>query len=395
MEETFGRYSSRMKVVYLRALCLAALVVIVLSLVPVGRTEGGTQDTELSFLVSDYPGSSTAYRVNITVPYSLYQYYSQQNHFVFTVQHLSQFITPYTMKPVADKLWQIYNNTEDFTNGVLQIVHQITYQESEAVKYPVETLTEGVGDCDLFAFIAGSILEAGGVPVVLLYYQQQRHMQLAVNIGYQPKDARTGVYSVTYQNATYYIAECTGGSWRSGWRVGECPNSYQNASVQIVGTTYMQSSSIGQVGASLRELDPSTLTLTLSSPLILQNGNVTISGQILPQQTGENVTLRARSNGGEWFTIGSAQTGTDGYFSFDWMIQTPGLMDVQASWIGSEELNGGVSNVASVWIIPVYLVVFVCAGAVLAALLAALFVKVKRRRSQVMPSGVAELVPAV
>jgi hypothetical protein len=394
LEETFGGYSPRMKAVYLKALCLAALVVIVLSLVPVGRTESGTQDTELSFLVSDHPGSSTAYQLNITVPYSLYQYYTQQNHFVFTAQHLSQFITPYTMKPVADRLWQVYNNTEDFTNGVLQIVHQITYQESEPIKYPVETLSEGVGDCDLFAFIAGSILEAGDVPVVLLYYQQQRHMQLAVDVGYQPADARNGFNSVTYQNVTYYIAECTGGSWRSGWRVGECPDSYQNATVQIVGTTYMQSSSSGQVGASLRELDPSTITLALSSPLILRNSNVTITGHILPQQTGENVTLRARSNGGEWFTIGSAQTDTEGRFGFEWMIQTPGVMDVQASWVGNDELNGGMSNVASVWIAPIYVVVFVCAGAVLVALMVTLFAKVKRHRSQAMPSVAPDVSPA-
>jgi hypothetical protein len=264
---------------------------------------------------------------------------------------------------------------------VLQIVHQITYEVSEPSKYPIETLVDGKGDCDLFAYIAGSILEAGGVPVVLLYYKTQRHMQLAVDSGGQPTEARTDVYSVTHQNATYYIAECTGGSWRSGWRVGECPNDYQNATSQVIGPDYMETSSIGQVGASIRELDPSTLTLAMSSPAILQNGNVTITGQIFPKSAAENVTLRARSNGGAWFTLGSAKTDSEGRFSYDWKIETPGAMDVQAGWAGNTKLNGASSNVATVWILPVYIIILVASAAVLVVLLVLAFVRIHRRRT--------------
>jgi hypothetical protein len=61
------------------------------------------------------------------------------------------------IKPIADRLWQIYNNTEDFTNGVLMLV-QITFEESAPGKYPVKTLVAVKGDCDLFAIIAASIL---------------------------------------------------------------------------------------------------------------------------------------------------------------------------------------------------------------------------------------------
>jgi hypothetical protein len=382
-----------MKAVYLKALCIAALIVIVLSLVPIGRTEGGTQDTEIQFYITSHPDSYITYQLNLTIPYSLYQYYTQQNHFLFSPQDFSRFLTPYTMKPVADRLWQIYNNTEDYTNGVLQIVHQITYQETEVSKYPVETLIDGRGDCDLFAYIAGSILAAGGVPVALLYYKDQKHMQLAVDTGDQPTEARTDVYSVTYKDTTYYIAECTGGAWRSGWRVGECPNEYQNATSRVVSPDLMETSSIGQVGASLLELDPSTLTLALSSPVILQNGNVTITGQIFPQSAAENVTLRARSNGGAWFTIGSVETDTEGRFSYDWMIQTPGAMEVQTGWAGNTELNGASSNMATVLILPLYLIVLVGGAVALVVLVGILFVKVKRRRAKALPIPNPESVP--
>jgi transglutaminase-like putative cysteine protease len=43
------------------------------------------------------------------------------------------------------------------------LVHQISYREIVPGKYPIETLAEGVGNCDLFAYVAASILEAGGI----------------------------------------------------------------------------------------------------------------------------------------------------------------------------------------------------------------------------------------
>lgn len=54
------------------------------------------------------------------------------------------------------------------------------------------------------------------------------------------------------------------------------------------------------ISASLRELDPSTLALQISSSIMLENNNVTISGQILPQTANENVTLQAKINSDSW-----------------------------------------------------------------------------------------------
>ena len=71
------------------------------------------------------------------------------------------------------------------------------------------------------------------------------------------------------------------------------PAEYQNVSSQVVTLENMEQSSVGQVSASLRELDPSTLSLQISPPLMLENSNVTISGQILPQTANENVTLQS------------------------------------------------------------------------------------------------------
>ena len=72
------------------------------------------------------------------------------------------------------------------------LVHQITYQEVIQGRYPVETLFDGYGDCDLFAFIAASILEAGGIPTVLIYYRDKLHMEIGVDLGAVPTEARAG-----------------------------------------------------------------------------------------------------------------------------------------------------------------------------------------------------------
>lgn len=374
-----------MKGVYLKALSIAVLLAIVVSLVPIGRTEGSTQDTTVSFLVQDHP-EGTTYKLNITIPYSLYQTYTQKNHFLFSPQDFGQFITPYTFKPVADRLWQICNNTEDFTNAVLMMVHQINYTEIVPSAYPVETLVTGRGDCDLFVYIAASILEAGGIRTVVLYYRDAQHMELAVDLGYEPVDVRSEVYSVNYLGETFYVAEATGGSWRYGWRVGECPPNYQNQTSQFIAPTNMEQSSISQVSASLQQLDHSTLTLQLSTSTMLQDDQVTISGQIFPQQANENITLRARNNNGAWFTIGSTPTDSKGKFSYDWVIQAQGLMEVQANWQGNEVLNGSASAVSGVYVVSFYMILFVVAAAVLCAVLVTAFKLIRRRRKGALVS---------
>ncbi|MGE5554959.1 MAG: hypothetical protein ACM3UY_01655 [Methanocella sp.] len=378
-----------MRTAYLKALSLAMLLAILFSIVPTIQAQSSIQDKTVSFLVQNRPGADT-YRLNITIPHSLYQYYNQKSHFVFSPRDFSKFITPYPFQPVADQLRQITNSTEDFVNAVLALVHQIDYVQVEPSKYPIETLMEGQGDCDLFVYIAASILEAGGVPVVLLFYRDLKHMELGVGLDKAPVDARGDIYSVTYEVKKYYVAETTGSSWRYGWRVGECPPTYQNATSEVIAPTTMEQTSLGQVSAVIQQLDPSTLTLQLSASVLLQNSYVTISGQILPAQAGENVTLKARNNNGEWFVVDQAQTDADGQFSYSWFIQTEGLMEVQAVWEGNDYLNGSASAVVGVSVVSAYLVLIVVTWAALCVFLVFVFKLIRRRRSATSPISAPE-----
>ncbi len=348
-----------MKNIYIKAMSVAVIALVALSLVPLGKTQDQSKAYERSFLLLNHPDGDITYELNITIPKMLYQYYTMQNHALFSDSDFAKFVTPYTLKPIADKLWQIYNNTEDFTNGVLMLVHQIGYQEIVPGKYPVETLVNGVGDCDLFAYIAASILEAGGISVVLLYYRDQLHMEIGVDLGQAPTEARVEVYSVNIQNVSYYIAECTGEKWREGWRVGETPSEYQNVSSQISTLENMEKSSIGQVSTSLRELDHSTLSLQILPSIILENSNVTLTGQIYPKTTNENVTIQAKIYSDNWTNIATVQTQSDGQFEYTWVPPSRGLIAVQASWVGNRQYNGATSAQTNVIIIPIFLVALI------------------------------------
>ena len=369
-----------MKRTYFRAVSAAVIVVFVLSLAPLSQVQAQTTDYTVSFLLYNHPDGDLTYELNVTIPQVLYQYYILQNHGLYSNADFAKFVTPNTLKPIADKLWEIYNNTEDFTNGVLMLVHQITYQEVIPGRYPIETLVNGYGDCDLFAYIAASILEAGGIPTVLLYYKDQEHMEIGVDLGSVPTEARVGTYSISYQGISYYIGECTGNGWRTGWRIGETPSQYQNISSQVITLENMEQTSVGQVSVSLKQLDSSTLSLQIFLPLLLENSNVTISGQILPQLANENVTLQNKVGNG-WATIATVITQIDGRFEYNWAPQTDGFIDVQAVWQGNRQYNGATSLQTNILVLPLYMLLLIFALVLAVFILVLALIKTGRRKS--------------
>lgn len=373
-----------MRILQFRALTVLVVCVILLSTAPNGRAQEPPSDYTMSFLLLNHPDGDKTYELNITIPQQLYNYYRFQNHATFSPVDLTRFVTPNTLKPVADKLWQIYNNTEDFTNGVLMLVHQIDYQESVPGKYPVETLIDGVGDCDLFAYVAASILEAGGVDNVLLYYKEKLHMEIGVALENAPARARVETFSVKYQGISYYIGECTGGKWRTGWRIGETPVAYQNISAHVIALENLEQNSVlMQVSSTLRALEPSAVSLQVTPSMMLEGNNtVFLSGQIKPEAANENVTLRARTNNGSWFTIGTANTLTDGRFSYNYTTTTSGTMDFQASWVGNRQFNGASSTETSLLILPLFIIVEAAALVVLLVALATAFITFRGRRQR-------------
>src|SRR5665648_26094 len=98
-----------MKSIYIKAMSVAVIALVALSLLPLGKTQVQSKAYERSFLLLNHPDGDITYELNITIPKMLYQYYTMQNHALFSDSDFAKFVTPYTLKPIADKLWQIYN----------------------------------------------------------------------------------------------------------------------------------------------------------------------------------------------------------------------------------------------------------------------------------------------
>jgi hypothetical protein len=339
------------------------------------------QDYTVSYQLLNQPDGELTYELNMAVPETLHEYYAEENHLSAASSDFPKFVTPYALQPIADKLWEIYDTQEDFANGALMIVHQITYVETMPAKYPVETIVDGQGDCDLFSYIAASIMKAGGLEVVLLYYEKQTHMNIGVHLSSAPKDARESVHYVTHDGTRYYVAECTGGNWKDGWRVGECPTDLKQVSAEVVTLENAEEMAPGQVSASFTALEPSTLSLEVSPSISIQNGAISIHGQLAPTMLNENVTLYASINSSPWTVIGTTATQADGRFEYIWTAETAGSYAIRAAWSGNELYTGAISSTKSATVIPLFLTALI-GVAVIAAVIGAVAVLMAKHGQQ-------------
>lgn len=312
-----------------------------------------------SYQLANHPGGSTFYRLNIVVSQALLDYYTQKSHRLYSNSDFAKFVTPYPLKPIADSLWQIYTDDEDYVNGVLMLVHQIPYEVTAPVKYPVETIAGNKGDCDLFSFIAASVMVAGGLDVVLFYYENEAHMNIGVNLSHTPHDARDQAFHITYGDSDYYVAECTGGNWQNGWRAGECPTDLKDAYTQVITLESSEEEAPGQVSASYNNLAPSALLLTVSSTYLVQGNLVTFSGQLSPVMQNRTITIYVRTDGAPWTILGAVTTDSKGQFVYAWNADVAGIDYFRASWSGNDYYAGADSQIQSVTVLSTFLVVLI------------------------------------
>ena len=326
-----------------------------------------------SYWLLDHPDGSTRYRLTVSVTPSLYEYYLSKNHNLPQYE-LAEFVTPNTLEPIAEDLWNIYDNEEDFANSVLMILHQIPYNESDR-KYPIETIVGNQGDCDTFSYLAASIMKAGGLEVVLLYYESESHMNVGVYLSQSPQDARSVVHHYDFQGKNYYVAECTGGNWQKGWRVGECPEEFEGASAVVITLEDCEQQSPGQVSSSYDSPTSSSISLVLSSMYIVHGGEVLISGSISPPRSYGNITVYVRS-GSSWSTLKALVTDADGMYSYVWKPGSAGVYHIRASWSGDSEYAGTDSNICTLivtfnyWLVLAIVAVVLIGVAMVAVLLA-------------------------
>jgi hypothetical protein len=294
----------------------------------------------------------------------------------------SMFVTPDALKPIADDLWTIYDTKEDFANGVLMLVHQIPYFESDPQKYAVEIMAENEGDCDLFSIVAASIMKAGGLDVVLLLLEQHDHMWVGVHLDESPKDARSQVYFYRNENKKYYVAETTGGNWETGWRVGECPEILERAAAKVIPLTNYEVNAPAQVSSSYTVPDSSAIFIALSTSLAVSQNRVEISGSLSPALAGENVTLYISSLGSALSRLATVITDANGNYFYSWDSPDGGIYSLQANWSGDENFSGADSSTFSLIVIPP---VFLILGGGLIFVIVVLIIFMRGKRTAAIP----------
>ena len=92
----------------------------------------------------------------------------------------------------------------------------------------------------------------------------------------------------------------------------------------------------------------STISINVSSASVTVGLNITISGAISPRRAGVNVTIEYRASGGNWTTLATVTTDSEGEYSYDWKTTEPGSYEVKTAWEGDDNTLASESNFLSV-----------------------------------------------
>jgi hypothetical protein len=297
------------------------------------------------------------HKLYTSVPPSLYDYYHSRIHRVAGDSDYAKFVTPSAFKSIAENIQNVTRNMphsdEQFANAVLMLTRQVSYVRSN-VKYPAEAIVDSSGDCDVLSLLAASIMKAGGLDVVLLYYKglNPSHMNVGVYLPYTPV-YRTWWMTTTsyeYNGKEYWMAECTS---RGDWKVGDRPDLLASAKPRIIPLENCEESSPAQVSSNLdNPLTPSSISITLSSEnssLEEDMRTLTISGSISPVYPGENVVMYVSHAGSSYNTI---RTVTDplGNYSLTWNFTSTGTYYIRTSWSGVPKYAGSDSETLTVFV---------------------------------------------
>ena len=328
------------------------LIIVLLIISNNPRTFGNTYSR--SYNSSNQFGLNN-HELHISAPLSLYNYYQGKNHAIRYDNDYSDFVTPNAFESIAKDLRRLTRNKrhadEEFANAVMTIVHQIPYAPTD-VKYPIETIVDNSGDCDTIALLAASIMKAGGLDVVLLYYKSEVHMNLGVSLPYEPY--HTWMWSsptyFEYNGKKYWTAECTS---EREWKIGDQPPTLVYASPTVIPLENCEEKSPAQISAKLdNPLNQSLISVNLSSKhsnIENQQTTITVSGSILPKLSEENIAIYT-SKDKKTYEVFQTKTDTTGKYYFNWNTTSTGTHFIKSSWSGAQNQTAVDSKLLTIFI---------------------------------------------
>lgn len=133
-----------------------------------------------------------------------------------------------------------YTITRRFCEQGLTLVHQIPYNATLPAECPVETMVESRRWLKMLEIATHSVTLRHQwwrrVNLTLFSYTMKTKLTWMSVCVFQlrPKTQEYRSLLLIYDNIRYYIAECTGNNWATGWRVGECSGSLRQASCKVI-----------------------------------------------------------------------------------------------------------------------------------------------------------------
>ncbi|MEM2703025.1 MAG: Ig-like domain-containing protein [Candidatus Bathyarchaeia archaeon] len=291
------------------------------------------------------------HKLYVSVLPSLYEYYKGRSHSLPNSGYYPKFITPKVVKSIAEAVGAAIPNNgykdEQFANAVLTIIQQFSYQECD-IKYPVETIVDGFGDCDVLSILAASILKAGGLDVILLYYDDKnpRHMNIGVHLSHTPvyHNLWLPLAHYEYNGKKYWVAECTP---LRKWRIGNQPQNFMDSEARIISIENLEENSPGCIRASLDKPSQkiSSLSMTIHKAFRSENYSlIALNGLISPKIENASITLYSSKDGVLWEKIQETTTDLNGRYLFKLRLNNSGIHYFRASWSGNSEFAGSDSG---------------------------------------------------
>lgn len=169
------------------------------------------------------------------IPVALYEYYQGRPHISDDMVHFA--LSDYDRIQIRDLVDSFRDggasvgfSEKDHLGNVISFVQSLQYvidQKSKGVedyvRFPVETLVDGIGDCEDMAILAAAILHEMGYDVMLVNLPD--HLALAVDC----QQECDGTY-YEYQGAKYYYLEVT----NTGWEIGQIPHEFRSHKATLI-----------------------------------------------------------------------------------------------------------------------------------------------------------------
>lgn len=214
------------------------LLVLFLSLLAPCFAHSVEEDGDRYMVTHEWNHEGLKWSCSLSIPMDIYQYYQGRAHqsddmvkFV-----LSDYDRGY-VRSLVDSFREGgekagYSDRDNMLNVIsfVQSLQYVSDQESKGaldyVRFPIETLVDGVGDCEDLSILAASILHEMGYGVLLVNLPE--HLALAVEC-----DDCDGVY-YSYEGGQYFYLEVT----NPGWSIGQIPDEYRDSRMKLSPLTY-------------------------------------------------------------------------------------------------------------------------------------------------------------